>query len=219
MTRLLDFTDVGLYAVTPEPADTPEFLSKVKGALEGGVDALQLRWKNLRDRDVVAVGRKVKALCAEAGALFLIDNRVDIALFLDADGIHVGHEDLPIDFIRSQIGHRKIVGRSAHSLPEAIEVQRAGADYCSCGPLWATPTRPDYKAVGLNLIGLYNAAIHIPYVAIGGIDRTNIGQVVEAGAKTVAIVRAIFDETDTTAAARFFKEQISRNRTKENIHV
>lgn len=219
MSRLLDFSDVGLYAVTPEPSDVRVFLDKVRGALAGGVDALQLRCKTLPDRDVVTLGREVKALCAESGALFLVDNRADIALTIGADGVHVGHEDLPVDAVRTLVGHRKIVGRSAHSLPEAIEAQRAGADYCSCGPVWATPTRPDYPAVGLNLVGLYKAALRIPFVVIGGVDRSNIDQVVDAGATCVAVVRAIFDEKDPAAAARFFKEKISRNRTKENANV
>jgi len=212
MSRLLDFTDVALYGVTSEPRDEREFLDKISAALAGGMDALQLRCKKMSDRDVVALGKKVKALCADAGTLFLVDNRLDIALALDADGVHVGHEDLPVPFVRSLLGHRKIIGRSAHSLPEAIEAQRAGADYVSCGPIWATPTRPDYPAVGLNLIGLYHAALRIPYVVIGGVDETNIDQVVEAGAKTVAVVRAIFDAKDPKAAAQFFKQKISRNR-------
>ena len=219
MTRRIDFSDVALYAVTPEPGTTPDFLGKVKAALAGGVDALQLRAKKMSDRDLLALAKQVKDLCAETGALFLIDNRADLALAADADGIHIGHEDLPIAFVRPLVGHRKIVGRSAHSLPEAIECQKAGADYVSCGPIWETPSRPDYNAVGVNLIGLYNAAVHVPFVAIGGIDLSNIDEIVAAGAKTVAVIRAIFDAKDPKAAAETFKEKISRNRTKENAHA
>ena len=138
--------------------------------LAGGVDAVQFRSRSLNDRDMIKIGTKVKDLCAKHGALFLVNNRVDLALILDSDGVHVGHEDIPIAQVRNLIGHRKVLGMSTHSIPEALEAKRAGADYVSCGPLWATPTKPEYKPVGLGLIGLYNAAVSVPFVAIGGID-------------------------------------------------
>lgn len=216
-TRRIDFTDVALYAVTPEPTDTTIFLSKVEAVLSGGADALQLRAKNLTDKAFLELGKEVGALCRAAHALFIIDNRSDLAQVLDADGVHVGHEDVPISIARSFVGHRRIVGRSAHSLPEAIEAQKAGADYVSCGPVWATPTKPNYPAVGLGLIGLYHAALRAPYVVIGGVDEKNIDQVVAAGAKTVAIVRALFDAKDPKAAAQFFKSKIQKNRQRAAV--
>jgi thiamine-phosphate pyrophosphorylase len=209
-SRKLDFSDVALYAVTPPFIDRKKFLSTIDALLVGGVDAIQLRCRSLSDRELVSLGRDIKDRCHAHGALFLLNNRADIALAIDADGIHVGHQDLPIAFVRSLVGHRKIVGISTHSLPEALEAQRQGADYVSCGPLWATPTKPEYAAVGLGLMGLYNAAMRIPYVAIGGVDETNIDEVVAAGAKCVAMVRALFDAADPEKVAREFKKKISR---------
>jgi thiamine-phosphate pyrophosphorylase len=210
--RRLDFSDVALYGITPDLPNTEILLEKVEGLLAGGVDAIQMRSRSLTDRALVEFGKAIKRKCEEFGALFIVDNRTDIALACDADGIHIGHEDLPISFVRGLMGHRKIVGVSTHSLPEALEAQKAGADYVSCGPLWSTPTKPEYKAVGQNLVGLYNAALRIPFVAIGGIDLTNIDQVVSSGAKTVAVVRALFDSENPASAAKQFKSKVNINR-------
>ncbi len=208
MTRRLDFSDVALYGVTSADMTPEKLLSQIQKALDGGVDVIQLRSSKLSDRDFLALGKKVKQLCADAGALFIVDNRADLAMALDADGVHVGHTDLPPLIVRNLIGHRKILGISTHSLPEALEAQRAGADYVSCGPVWATPTKPDYKAVGLNLIGLYKAALRVPFVAIGGIDESNIDQVISAGAKCVAVVRALFEAPDAEGAAKRLKGRV-----------
>jgi thiamine-phosphate pyrophosphorylase len=206
--RRLNFEDVALYAITPEPKDLATWLAKLEQMLLGGVDAVQFRSRSLTDRDMIKIGTKVKELCAKHGALFLINNRIDLAQILDSDGVHIGHEDIPIAHVRGLIGHRKILGMSTHSIPEALEAKRAGTDYVSCGPLWATPTKPEYKPVGLGLIGLYNAALSIPYVAIGGIDQTNFDQVISAGAKTVGIVRALFDAEDPRTLAEEFKKKL-----------
>lgn len=214
-TRRLDFSDVALYAVTPESSDKNFLLETSIKLLQGGVDALQLRNRSLSDRELLDLGKRLKEKCAEQDALFIMNNRVDLALAVEADGIHIGHEDLPVSFVREMIGHRKIVGMSTHSLPEAISAQKLGVDYVSCGPIWATPTKPDYKAVGLNLIGLYNAALRVPYVVIGGVNETNIDQVVASGAKTVAVVRALFEAKNPEALAKTFLEKIRTNRIKQ----
>lgn len=206
--RRLDFSDVTLYGVTSAGMAADKLVAQTQKALAGGMDAVQLRAHNISDREMLALGKRIKELCHKAGALFIVDNRADLAVALDADGLHVGHTDLPVAIVRGMVGHRKIVGVSSHSLPEALEAQRAGADYVSCGPIWATPTKPDYKAVGLNLIGLYKAALRIPFVAIGGVDETNIDQVQVAGAKCVAVVRALFEAADPEAMAKLLKGRI-----------
>ncbi len=206
--RRLNFSDVRLYAVTPEPTNSSGFLDAVDKLLVGGVDAIQLRSRFLKDRSLVALGKEIKKRCADHGALFIVNNRPEIALATDADGLHLGHEDLPISFARELLGHRKIIGVSTHALPEAIDAQRQGADYVSCGPLWATPTKPEYKQVGLGLIGLYKAALRVPFVAIGGVNENNLDDVLAAGAKTVAVVRALFDAENPEKLAKEFKEKL-----------
>lgn len=208
-TRRLDFSDVNLYAVTPDVTNAESALETVRKLLKGGVDAVQLRTRSLTDRDTLELGKKMKAACHASNALFLIDNRVDLAVALDADGVHIGHTDLPLLMAREMMGHKRLVGMSTHSVPEALQAQKEGADYVSCGPLWATPTKPDYPAVGLGLIGLYRAALKIPFVAIGGIDEKNIDQVTVAGASCVAIVRALYNAADPEAAAKNFKKAVT----------
>lgn len=207
--RRLDFSDVALYGVTPAAKDPALLLEKLEQALAGGIDAVQLRLKGVPDREFAGLAKEFKKRCDAAGTLFIINDRPDIAHFVDASGVHLGHEDLPISFARELLGHRRIIGASTHSLPQALEAQRQGADYVSCGPVWATPTKPDYPAVSLQLIGLYRAALKIPFVAIGGIDENNIGQVVKAGAERVAVVRALFDSANPLLAARVLREKVT----------
>jgi len=210
--RRLDFSDVRLYAVTPDVKEPASALSRLEKLIAGGVDAVQLRSRSLTDRAYLELGRKIKELCRAHQVLFLVDNRVDLALVLDADGVHVGHTDIPALNVREMIGHRKILGISTHSMPEAIEAQKIGADYVSCGPIWATPTKPEVPAVGVNLIGLYRAALRIPFVAIGGIDPSNLDQVIQAGADRVALVRAVYDAADPGQAAKTFKEKLLQSK-------
>lgn len=217
--RKLDFSDVALYAVTPEVTDPEATLRTIDRLLDGGVDAVQLRCRGLSDRSTVDLAKRIKERCAKSGALFLLNNRPDIALAADADGVHIGHEDLPIPFVRELIGHRKILGVSTHAVPEALDAQRNGADYVSCGPVWATPTKPTYPAVGLGLIGLYRAALRVPFVVIGGVNRENIDSVVKTGAACVAVVRGLFEAPDPAAAAKFFKDKINLNRTTAGTEV
>jgi thiamine-phosphate pyrophosphorylase len=147
-------------------------------------------------------------MCDGFGALFIVNDRVDVALAVQADGVHLGQDNLPVKVAREIVGHRMIIGASAHSLPQAIDVQKNRADYVSCGPIWATPTKPDYEPVGIKLINFYRATLDIPFVAIGGIDEGNLDEVLKAGARTVAMVRALFNGDDVVGKVRRIKEKI-----------
>jgi len=208
IVRKLDFSDVLLYGVTTSIPDSEFILMQSEKMLKGGVDAIQLRNKDLKDRALLDLGEKLKNLCHQYEALFLIDDRPDLALILDADGVHLGHEDMPLEKARELIGHRKILGASTHSLPQALKAQKAGADYVSCGPIWGTPTKPDTASVGLNLIGLYRAALKVPFVVIGGVNLKNIHEIVIAGGRRVAVVRALFDSPDPEKMALELKETL-----------
>lgn len=218
-SRRLDFSDVLLYGITSKIIEPSLVLEKVEKMLSAGIDAIQLRTRELTDRGTFDLALEMKDLCHRYSALFIVDNRPDIALAVDADGVHIGHEDLPIERVREILGHRKIIGVSTHSLPEALTAQKEGADYVSCGPIWATPTKPEYKPVGLDLIGLYKAALKIPFVVIGGIDETNIDEVVKCGAPAVAVVRAFFEKEDPGPTVQQFKEKILVNRIQLEVKV
>lgn len=206
--RLFDFSDVHLYVVTAPPADGRSYPDLVARACAGGADAVQLRDKKISTRDLLRLSRELQSICDQTGTLFLLNDRVDVALAADVDGVHVGQDDLPVREARRLLGHRKIIGCSTHSSAQALAAVGDGADYISCGPVFATPTKPDYSAVGLELVRDYKRLVRLPFVAIGGIDGTNLDRVISAGADRVAVVRAVSGAADVASAARDLKNQI-----------
>lgn len=162
-------------------------------AIAGGVTMIQWREKSQRLRDVLEASRQVRALCREKGIPFVVNDRVDIALLLDADGVHVGQDDLPAPEVRRLMGSDRFVGVSAGSWEEARWALEQEADYLGVGPVYGTATKPDAgDAIGFDLITrLKTEWDGIPRVGIGGINRTNAGLVTAAGADGIAVVSAI----------------------------
>ncbi len=200
------FRNFRLYAITDLKEEDPHILKKVTDALRGGIDVIQLRSKGLSDAYLLRLGRKIRKMTRKYKKLFIVNDRVDLMLAIDADGVHLGQEDLPISEARKLIGKaKKIIGRSTHSLKQAVEAECEGADYIGFGPVFATPTKPHYPTVGLKTIPKVMKQIQIPVVCIGGIDHSNIEQVVQAGARRVAVVRAIFSSSQPTLAAQTLK--------------
>ena len=190
-----------LYFVTG--ADTDEHV--LREALAGGVDVLQLREKDGQDDDILAAAAAFRALCDEHGALFVINDRPDLALAARADGVHVGQEDEPVSTVRERVGDELLIGLSPHSRDQLAAGVETDADYVCVGPVFATPTKPDYPAVGLELVRHAAGAVDRPWFAIGGIDGTNVRAVADAGARRVVVVRAIRDAPDPRVAAAGFR--------------
>jgi len=171
----------------------------VAGALAGGVDVVQLRAKEGADDDVVAAGRLLRRLADDAEALLVVNDRPDLALACDADGVHVGQDDVPVAEARAAVGDERLVGLSAET---AAQVEAAeGADYLGVGPVFATPTKPEGEPAGLELVRFAASHATVPWFAIGGVDAETLGEVAAAGASRVAVVRAIRDADDPRAAA------------------
>jgi thiamine-phosphate pyrophosphorylase len=187
--------DARLYLVCDERSE--EFL---RAALRGGVDVVQLRMKQARDEEILAAARRFAPVCAAHGALFVLNDRPDLAADADADGVHVGQEDLSVAQARELVGPDRLVGLSTHS-PAQVD-GAAGADYIGVGPVHATPTKPGRAAVGLGLIRYAKDHARIPFFAIGGIDPENIAAVRNAGAERVAVVRALTEARNPERAAR-----------------
>jgi thiamine-phosphate pyrophosphorylase len=173
----------------------------VEPALEGGVDVVQLRDKHAPDGEIVAAGRRLAALCDERGALFVVNDRPDLALECGAGGVHVGQDDAAVAAVRDRVGERLVVGVSTHSPEQVAAAEGSDADYFAVGPVNETPTKPGRPAVGLELVRHAAAVATKPWFAIGGIDPSNAGEVVAAGARRLAVVRAIRDAGDPRAAA------------------
>ena len=177
-------------------------------ALEGGVDVVQLRDKHAPDGEIVAAGRELAAVCRRHGALFVVNDRPDLALQCGADGVHVGQDDAGVEVVRELAGERLLVGVSTHSPEQVDAAERSGADYFAVGPVHETPTKAGRPAVGLELVRHAAAHARKPWFAIGGIDSGNAAEVVAAGARRLAVVRAIRDAADPREAARELRAAI-----------
>jgi thiamine-phosphate pyrophosphorylase len=187
------FADRRLYLVAPA---RPGLLHLIEAAVAGGVDLVQVREKRLSDAALLRVLEDARELTRRLGIPLVVNDRPDLAVLAEADAVHVGQDDLPVEAVR-RFGFP--VGLSTHA---PAEIAAADADSIGVGPVYATPTKEGRPAVGLELVR--HAAAHAtqPWFAIGGIDRTNVEQVVAAGATRVAVVRAIADAPDPEAAAR-----------------
>jgi thiamine-phosphate pyrophosphorylase len=171
-------------------------------ALRGGVDLVQLRDKDAGDDAIVSAGRELRELCHAHGALFLINDRPDLAVACGADGVHVGQDDMPVDQARAIVGRDRIVGTSTHSPAQVDAADAADVDYFAVGPVFETPTKEGRPATGWDLIGYAAGRATKPWFAIGGMDPSTARAAAAAGAKRVVVVRAIRDASDPEAAAR-----------------
>ncbi len=172
----------------------------IESALRGGVDIVQLRLKGAEDEEIVATARRYTQLCAAYGALFVLNDRPDLVLGAGADGVHVGQDDVSVAAARELIGRERLVGLSTHTSTQVDAT--GGADYIGVGPVHETPTKPGRRAVGLELVAYAAAHCDIPFFAIGGVDERTVASVVAAGARRVAVVRALTEAADPEAGAR-----------------
>jgi len=178
-------------------------------ALAGGVDIVQLRDKDARDEEVVAAGRAFRELCHRHGALFILNDRPELVLECGADGVHLGQDDSSPDQARAMLGADALIGVSTHTREQVDTARASTADYIGVGPVHATPTKPGREAVGEDLVDYAARHAGKPFFAIGGIDPANVEAVVAAGARRVAVVRAIRDADDPRAAARALRAAVS----------
>lgn len=178
--------------------------------VKGGADCLQLRDKGLlSQKELIDAGTAICALAKDAGVSFIVNDKIDIALVVDADGVHLGQNDTPIKVARRMLPKDKLIGISTHSLAQAVQAESSGADYIGFGPIYPTPTKPDYKSVGLTALKEASREISIPLVAIGGINKDNILEVLKSGARIVAVVRAGIIGGDIETAIKALKGKIT----------
>ncbi len=173
----------------------------VEAAIRGGATVVQLREKEIPSRDYLDLARRLKTVTDRAGVPLIIDDRLDIALAADADGVHVGPEDLPVAAVRRLLGPDRIVGASACTLEEALRFQDEGADYLGVGAVFPTATKGGTESVSLEQLRRIKAAVRIPVVAIGGITAGNASAVMETGVDGVAVVTAVMAQPDIGDAA------------------
>lgn len=198
----------GLYAIIDNSLKPSiSNIEIARKVLDGGARIFQLRGKGLSSRKLLEEAREIRELTRKAGALFIVNDRADIALLSDADGVHLGQDDLPIAEARKILGKDKVIGISTHNIEQAMKAASEGADYIGFGPVFGTTTKADAEeAKGLQALQEVRKSVNIPVVAIGGIIIENVVDVLSAGADAVAVISAIVKADDIEGAARRFLE-------------
>jgi thiamine-phosphate pyrophosphorylase len=196
--------DFDLYVVTDRQLTSGRSLRwVVEAALQGGARAFQLREKDLPPRELYPLALEMRQLTQTYGARLLINDRVDVALAVNADGVHLTTTSLPASIARRVLGPEPLIGVSTHTLAEAQAAAEEGADFLVFGPVFFTPSKAPYgQPVGLDALRAVRAAVKLPMLAIGGVKKANIDQVVAAGADGIAVISAIIGADDPTAASQ-----------------
>ncbi|XQQ07832.1 MAG: thiamine phosphate synthase [Leptolyngbya sp. IPPAS B-1204] len=199
-----------LYLVT-SPVDN--LLAVVEAALQGGLTLVQYRDKTADDLTRISTATQLRQLCHRYNALFIINDRVDLALAVEADGVHLGQTDVPIALARQLLGSQRIIGRSTTNPEEMRRAIEEGADYIGVGPVYETPTKAGRAAAGLEYVRYAAKHATVPWFAIGGINAENLADVLSTGAERIAVVRAIMEAEQPTLMTQFFVSQMQRVQT------
>ena len=199
MADRFGLTDRRLYLCTP---DRPDLAAFVAACIKGGVDLVQLRDKELDARPLIARARVVRDVCRDFGVPFVLNDRPDLALDVEADGVHVGQDDAPPALARRILGPDAIVGLSTHAPTELDAAAAEPVDYISAGPVSPTPTKPGRAGTGLDYVAYAAAHSVRPFYVTGGVTPSTVGDVVAAGARHVVVVRWLTEASDPEAAAR-----------------
>lgn len=192
------------YLVTYSSISRKGTLSDVKEALDAGCTVVQYREKNKSTNEMIVEAKELKKIC-EGRAIFLIDDRVDVASIVDADGVHIGQEDISVCDARKTLGDDKIIGLTVHNEKEAIEAESLGVDYIGLAPIFKTDTKEDSGApCGLDMVNKVRNIVSLPIVAVGGINKENVVDVIQAGADGVVAVSAVLDSDDVYGNVKDF---------------
>ncbi|WP_418538904.1 thiamine phosphate synthase [Massilistercora timonensis] len=204
-----DKKDLLLYAVTDRRwLGGRRLTDQVEEALKGGVTFVQLREKDLDEERFLEEAREIKELCGRYGVPFVINDNVDIAQAVDADGVHVGQSDMEAGDVRARLGQDKIIGVSAQTVEQALLAESRGADYLGVGAVFATGSKADASEVDHETVKAICQAVHIPVIAIGGITRENVGALAGTGVCGAAVISAIFAQEDVEEGTRKLKEAV-----------
>jgi len=208
--------DLSVYVITSTALAAPRSVfDVVRAALRGGATVVQLREKELSTRELIEMAQALLQVTRPAGVPLIVNDRVDVALAVDADGVHVGQEDMPAGLARRLIGPGKILGVSAETVEQALLAQRDGADYLGVGDVYGTATKPDAgPPIGLEGLRRVAEAVRIPVVGIGGITPRNAADVVAHGAEGVAVISAVFGAPDPEEATRRLRQAVEQGRRR-----
>lgn len=209
-TRIQKLHNAVLYVLITESACQLPWEKVVEASLRGGVDVLQLREKHLNDRELMRRSRWIADACREANRLFIVNDRPDIAVAANADGVHVGQDEFAVADVRAVIRSDQIVGVSTHSLQQALEAQTDGADYIGVGPTFPSTTKSFEEYPGLELVRQVFGNVQLPAFAIGGIDGNNLSEVVQAGGSRVAVTACVSASADPASVPGELRATITK---------
>jgi len=192
-------------------------LELARMAIRGGADTIQFRQKTGATREMIEIVRQLKQLCINSGATLIVNDRIDVAVAADADGVHLGQDDFPIPLARKLLGESRIIGGSAATLEEAQKCLAEGADYIGFGPVYPTASKADAApATGIKLLKQAVEAIPLPIIAIGGVNVENTPEVIRAGARGIAVISAVCCQEDPEQATRALRQALQTERLRGN---
>lgn len=206
--------DIDFYFITNSELSKNGIFSDVENALKAGCKIVQYREKNKTTKEMIEEGTQLKKIC-DGRAILLVDDRVDIALAIDSDGVHIGQEDIPFDIAKKLLGKDKIIGFTVHNLEEALEAESLGVDYIGLAPIFKTGTKEDARdPIGPEMIEIVREKVGLPIVAVGGINKENIKNVIKAGADSVVSIYAVLNINDLYNEVSEFIRIIKESKSK-----
>lgn len=198
----------GLYLILDQQYAKKDIVSIAEEALDAGVDVIQYREKGLSKKDAIKIAEKLRTLTAKAAVTFIINDDPALALAVNADGVHLGQEDIPVDIARRILGKDKIIGLSTHNFKEAMEAIYLDINYIGFGPIFQSRTKMVTSPLGIDAIRMIRDSITVPIIAIGGISDENVADVIKGGADGAAVISAILSSTDIKKSISKFKERM-----------
>ncbi|MCK4901893.1 MAG: thiamine phosphate synthase [Thermoplasmatales archaeon] len=207
---MIKFDDANFYFVTDSELSKNNIFSDAENAIKAGCKIIQYREKNKSTKDMIEEARQLKEIC-EGKAILLVDDRVDVALAVGADGVHIGQEDIPYETARLLLGMNKIIGLTVHNLEEAIEAEKLGVNYIGLAPIFKTDTKEDAREpIGTKMIETVRKNVSLPIVAVGGINKHNVKDVIDSGADSVVSIYAVLNSdnvyNEVSEFAKIIKE-------------
>lgn len=202
---------IRLYVLISSNITTKSVKETARLVIDGGADAIQLREKTISDSEFISLAREVRDITTNTkrGSLLIINDRVHVAREINADGVHLGQQDMSVLEARDIIGNEKIIGVSTHNIIQARQAQKDGADYIAIGPIYPTRTKDYEPSIGIEIIQEISGAVNIPFIAIGAITLENLDEVLQAGASRVAVCSAIIGSKDIYSSTKQYKEKLN----------
>lgn len=204
--------DLTLYVVTDRDILKGRDLCKsIEESIKGGATVVQLREKDISSLDFYKIAMEVKEVTSKYNVPLIINDRLDIALACDADGLHIGQGDLPLEIARKLLGQDKIIGVSVRTVEEGLKAKETGADYLGVGAIYPTGSKDDATLIGIGRLKQIKENVNLPIVAIGGISKNNCREVIRAGADGIAVISAVFGQEDILKASKELKSLVKCN--------